>query len=177
MAARAARGSWYLPSMEPEPAPWFAGLSRETTLYRDAEGRWFFDDEPVAHPNLSRAFDGWIGRGDDGRYCLRNSINWAYVRIDGPPYFVRAVQLLPDGGIGLSLSGDRESRLDPATLCQDAAGALYCRVFEEALIARFDSHAAAQLGPRLHEDGAGVYLDIDGKQVRPPLVDDPLRLG
>ena len=163
--------------MEPEPAPWFAGLSRETTLYRDAEGRWFHDDQPLEHAKLSRAFDGWIGRGDDGRYCLRNSINWAYIRLDGPPYFVRSVRLLADGGVELHLSGDREARLEPQSLYQDAAGALYCRVFEERLIARFDSHAAAQLAPRLNEDPTGVYLDVDGRQVRPPVVDDPLALG
>lgn len=160
-----------------EAAPFLAGLSRETTLYRDAQGRWFHDGQPLGHPRLSRAFDGWIGRGDDGRYCLRNAINWAYIRLDGPAYFVRAVELLGDGGARLTLSGDRLWRLEPGTVRQGPDGALYCRVLDEGLPARFDSHAAAQLGPALHEDAQGLYLALDGQKVRPAVVDDPLALG
>ena len=53
-----------------------------------------------------------MDRAEDGRFCLRNSINWAYIEIEGPAYFVKDVELCDDG-IGLVLSGDLRERLAP----------------------------------------------------------------
>ena len=51
------------------PAP--EGRSRESTIRLDGEGRFFHDDEPVAHPKLAAALHTWIARHpDDGRYIL-----------------------------------------------------------------------------------------------------------
>lgn len=150
-----------------------AGLSRETTIRRDRAGRWFHDDIELEHASLVRAFDSWVDVAEDGRYCLRNSINWAYVAIDGPPFFVRAAWR-QGGSIRLRLSGDLEEDLDPATLRVGPDGALYCDVRSGRLPARFDRHAAFGLESLLGEDGQGVYLEIGGRRFRPPRVEDPL---
>ena len=59
----------------------------------------------------------------------------------------------------------------------DVAGSLYCRVpgppggcTEPVLLARFDNHASTALAPLLDEDEDGVYLSLDGRIVRPPLL-------
>lgn len=165
-------GSCYESAMD--PGQFLQGRSRETTIVRDAQGRWFSDQEPLDHPGLTRAFDRWIERAEDGRYCLKNDINWAYFTLHGPAYFVRSVTLDDDGSVWLLLSNDKRERLRPNTLRSGTDGALYCDVDDGSFVARFDRHAAAALAPVLHEDAEGVYLETAGMRVRPPVVEDPL---
>jgi hypothetical protein len=159
-----------------DPAQFLQGRTRETELRRDARGRWFSGEDPINHPNLTRSFDSWIDRAEDGRFCLSNSINWAYVAIEGPAYFVKDVEPAPEG-VGLVLSGDLRERLDPASLRQGPEGALWCAVREGRCPARFDNHAVSKMSDSIREDEDGVYLLISGKKVRPPEADDPLSLG
>ncbi len=156
-----------------DPAQFLEGRSRETTIRRDALGRWFHDGEPLEHEGLTRAFDRWVELADDGRYCLKNDINWAYITLEGPPYFVRSLQIEPNGEVLLALSNDTQERLRPETLRAGADGALYCDV-GTGLTARFDRHAAAQLEPLLGEDELGIYVNVAGQHARPRVVADPL---
>lgn len=159
-----------------DPGSFLKGFSRETTIRRDAEGRWFHDGEPLEHANLTRAFDRWVDRAEDGRYCLKNDINWAYIELQGAPLFVRRLELGPGSAIGLVLSDDQKLPLAPETLREGPDGALYCDVPRGAgaLTARFDRHAMQQLEDLLREDDAGVYLALGADKVRPPRVADPL---
>lgn len=154
------------------------GRTRETTIARDAQGRWFQDGVALEHPNLTRAFDRWLTRAEDGRYCLKNDINWAYVALQGPPYFVRAVTV-QDGAVELLLSNDTRQPLQPAGLRTGPDGALYCDVDDgsggASMVARFDRNAAAQLETLIDEDEQGVYLELAGQRVRPVQVADPLQ--
>jgi uncharacterized protein len=157
-----------------DPSKVMAGLTRETNIRRDARGRWFNCDDPIDHPLVVRAFDGWIDRAEDGRLCLSNDINWAYIEVEGPPYVVRGVAA-EGADLTLLLSGDLRAPLDPATLRQGPDGALYCDVRNGRLPARFDRYAATQLVDLIGgEDDQGPYLDLGGR-VRPPVVDDPLQ--
>ncbi len=149
------------------------GLSRETTIVRDAEGRWFHDGQALEHFNLERAFDRWISRAEDGRYCLKNEINWAYITLHGAPFFVRSLRIEPGERVVLKLSDDRLVPLAARSLRTDASGALYCDV-GDGMTARFERHAAMQLEPLIAEDAQGIYLRLEGERVRPPVVDDPL---
>ena len=159
-----------------DPAQFLQGRTRETEIRRDARGRWFDGQDPIEHPNLTRSFDSWVDRAEDGRFCLSNSINWAYVEIEGPAYFVKDVELAADG-VGLRLSGDRRERLDPASLRQGPEGALWCVVREGRCPARFDNHAVSKMSDSIGEDEDGVYVLIGGEKVRPPEIGDPLSLG
>lgn len=159
-----------------DPNDVLAVRTRETKIRRDAQGRWWNGDERVDHPGVARSFDGWIERAEDGRLCLANDINWAYVEIEGPPYFVRSVRFDGDEA-WLTLSGDREERLDPSTLRVGPDSALYCDVRGGTLAARFDNHAAMQLGERLvpdGPDGQDEAFALGGGHFRPAVVADPL---
>jgi uncharacterized protein len=161
-----------------DPTSFLQGRSRETTIRRDALGRWFDDGEPLEHPNLLRAFDGWVDRAEDGRYCLRNGVNWAYFTLEGPPFFVRWASVDEAAeSVRLRLSDDQLERLDPETLRQGEDGALYCDVRDGTMAACFERHAMQQLEALLREDDQGVYLALGGKRVRPPQVRDPLVLS
>ena len=160
-----------------EPTEFLKGRTRESTIRRDALGRWFHDGEPIEHPLITRAFDRWVSRADDGRYCLKNEVDWAYVAIEGPPLFVRSLRVEALGRIYLRLSDEQEQELDPSTLRQDQDGALYCDARRGTMAARFDRHAMARLQELIEEDEKGVYLKLGENRVRPPLVADPLRPG
>ena len=149
------------------------GYSRETRIRRDARGRWFDDGEPIQHVGIERAFDRWIDRAEDGRYILKNSVNWAYVEIEGAPLFVRQV-VLDAQGAQLVLSDQRVERLQPATLRQAGDGTLYCTAREGLLAAAFDRAAIMQLGDALDEDEAGVCVVLAGERWRVPVTDVPL---
>lgn len=148
------------------------GYTRETSIRRDALGHWFDGQTPIEHGNLSQSFAGWVDRAEDGRYCLSNDINWAYVEIDGPAYFVEGLSF--GDGVELQLSGGRREALDPATLMVDAEGVLWCRVRGGRLSARFENHAANLLAGRLEEDAEGIYLLLAGAKFRPAEVADPI---
>ncbi len=156
-----------------DPASFLEGHSRETTIFRDAWGRWFHDGEPLEHPNLVEAFDRWLERAEDGRYCLKNDINWAYITIEGPPHFVRSARV-EGADVIVSLSNGTEEALVAKTLRQGQDGALYCDVIGGELPARFERHAMSQLESIIAEDDQGVYLDLGGERIRPPVMDDPL---
>ncbi len=150
-----------------------AGRTRETKIRRDARGRWWNDQDPITHANLATAFDAWIERAEDGRYCLKNDINWAYVTIEGAPIDVRSVRL--DGEAAtLSLSDGRVEPLELGSLREGPDGALYCTVRQGTMPARFDPHSAMQLAERAVETGEGVAIRIGGRSHVPPRVADPL---
>src|SRR5262249_38727988 len=113
-------------------------------------------------------------RADDGRYCLRNDINWAYVAVEGPALFVRATRVDDAGNLQLTLSDDRSEPLRPETLRQGPDGALYCDARDGRFVARFDRFAMQQLESVLREDGEGVYLALGDRRIRPRTVSDPL---
>ncbi|MCA9600902.1 MAG: DUF1285 domain-containing protein [Polyangiales bacterium] len=157
-----------------DPKAMLEGRTRETRIRRDAAGRWWNGEEPISHPNLVRAFDAWVDRAEDGRFCLKNDINWAYVAIEGAPFFVRGVRVTDGGGAELLLSDGKHEPLDPDSLRQDASGVLHCSVHGGAFAARFDRGAMHDLAPILEADGEGVFLRIGGRAIRPPVVADPV---
>ena len=156
-----------------DPSQFLTGRTRETKIRRDALGRWFDGADPLEHPGLSKAFDSWIERAEDGRWCLRNDINWAYITIEGPPLFVRTVTLEPTQLL-LQLSDGRTEPLRTASLRQGPDGALYCDARDGTYSARFERYAMQQLEPLLREDEQGVYLSLGNERLRPRVVSDPL---
>lgn len=147
------------------------GYTRETSIRRDRGGRWFDGEIPIEHPGLIASFDAWIDRAPDGRFCLSNDINWAFVAIDGAPYFVRSLNL---ADMTVELSGGGREPLDLDSLRVGPDDALWCDVRGGRVPAVFDNHAATQLAPLLSEDDEGPYLTVGERVVRPLRVEDPL---
>jgi hypothetical protein len=149
------------------------GRSRETKIRRDARGRWWNDEAEITHPSLCRAFDAWIERAEDGRYCLKNDINWAYVTIEGAPLFARRAQLEGDV-LRVSLSDGREEAVELSALREGPHGALAFDARAGTMPCAFTSSAMMDLAPHLDEDAAGVFLRVGRHRVRPARVTDPL---
>lgn len=156
-------------------SPVRSGHSRETNLRRDEEGRWFHDGVRVTNEKVARAFDAWIDVGNDGRFILKNDVNWAFVEIEGAPVTVRSAHPNADG-VTLWLSDGRSELLDVATVRQGPDGQLYCTVRGGRLAARFSRRAVLSLEPVLEEDERGIFLQVGSSTVVVSTVDDPLSL-
>ena len=153
-----------------EPPP---GLSRETTLRRDKEGRWFHDGALVENEKIALAFDRWIDINDDGRFILKNAVNWAFVEVEGAPVTVRSAH--PTGkGVTLWLSDGRSESLELDTVRQGQDGQLYCSVRGGRLAARFSRRAVLSLESVLEEDERGIWLRVGESEVMVSTVEDPL---
>ncbi len=147
------------------------GLSRETTLHRDASGRWFHDGEPVSHPAVIRAFHRWLERAEDGRLRLRNAVNWAYVTVEGAPLFADRIRFEAEAA-QMQLSGGDTAPLDPSTLRQGPDGRLYATTRDLAVELR--RAAVLDLAEQVGEDEQGLFVEVGGERVHPPVVDDPV---
>ncbi|MEM7447385.1 MAG: hypothetical protein AAF355_04000 [Myxococcota bacterium] len=159
--------------MEDAASNWLAHRSRETKIRRDARGHWYNDGVRIDHPGLVRSFNAWIDLAEDGRYCIKNDINWAYIEVEGLPVFVRSVRFEPPSIRILSSTLGVEESVSIDTLIQDEHGVLYCRVKDGRLIARLDSHAMLQLEDHLDEDDHGVFLRSGEHIVRPKVSQVP----
>ncbi len=161
------------PAQEPgdtQALAYLPSYSRETTLRRDASGRWFHDGERVRHRGVARAFDRWLARAPDGRFCLKNSVNWAYVGVEGPAYFVRSVALVGNE-LTLTLSDGAIETLVPETLQHSQASRYFCRV-KDGLEAAFDRHATFALSDFLVLEGESIWLALG--DARYPVAARPL---
>jgi hypothetical protein len=145
----------------------------ESTIRRDAEGRWFHDGELIDTEAIARAFDRWIDIAEDGRYILKNSVNWAYVEIEGAPLFVTALSIEP-ARVVATLSDGTEEELDAGTLRQDERGVLYCDARGGKMAASFTRAVQHQLEPLVGEEERGVYLELGGARRFPPVYRDPI---
>jgi hypothetical protein len=145
------------------------GRSRESSIRLDAQGRFFHDNEPVAHPGMARAFATWIGRHpDDGRYVLNNGWDWSYFAVEDVPYFVEEVREA-EGRPLLLLSDGTLEPMAAGSLRAAAGGVLYLRVKQGEFEARFRRTAQLALGPWLDEDPDGTpVLAILGARYRVP---------
>jgi len=151
------------------------GLSRETTIRRTEEGVWFHDGEPVEHPGVKKAFDTWVDRAEDGRYILKNEVNWAYVEIEGAPVFVVGARAHGEQ-IDLQLSDRRAEVLDFDSLRQDREGFLFCTVRDGKLTAKFTRDALFDLEALWVEDEEGRIGVRRGGEVQSiPIDSEPVR--
>jgi len=145
-------------------------FSRESSIRLDSDGRFWHEGGLVEHPGLALAMSTWISRHpEDGRYILENGYDWCWITVEDTPFLVRSVRV--DGtSLVLTLSDATEERIDPHELRLDPAGNLRCDVKRAAkggpYPAKFDRHALQSLSERIHEDGDGFILTLDGGSVR-----------
>jgi len=150
------------------PAP--DGVSRESSLRLDGEGRFWHDGAVVDHPRLQTALHRWITRHpSDGRFILSNGYDWTYFTVDDVPYFVRGLDL--DAEPKLLLSDESAEPFPEGGYRIGRGGALYCPVKSGTFEARFTPSAQNALAPLLGSDDAGLYLELGSRQVRLPATD------
>ena len=102
--------------VEPE---WLEALRRNSGLALDAEGRWRFASGFVENERVAEMFHRGVAVREDGEVTLTVGHMWAYVKCDGPAFFVRAVRSSSAEGRAsgpvVELAGGREVGLEGAT--------------------------------------------------------------
>jgi hypothetical protein len=145
------------------PAP--EGLSRESTLRLDREGRFWHDGRLVEHAGLAAALRSWIGRHpDDGRYILTNGYDWTYFTVDDAPYFVEALRIEPARVVLRLYDGTEEPWQPESSRIGGDDGALYAVVKRDTrggpFEAKFSRHAQASLEPLLVPSQEGERPEV-----------------
>jgi hypothetical protein len=149
------------------------GLTPETKIRIDREGRFWNDGDPIVHEGLERALASWVGiEASTGRYILRNSINWCYVTVDDAPLVVRTLGVGTQGELVVTLSDGSIEPLDLSTLRLDREDVPYCDVKGKRIPARFARAAAFALLERITPDDEGEpVLCLDAWTMRIPRVE------
>lgn len=98
---------------EPE---WLEALRRNSGLSLTRDGVWMYGALPVESPRVQAMFHQGVAVRDDGEVTLSVGRMWAYVKTDGPAFFVRAVIGLDGRPAAMRLLGDREAPLASASI-------------------------------------------------------------
>lgn len=150
------------------------GLSRETDIVLDAQGRFLVAGVPFEHERLREAFASWLDRLPDGRYVLRNDLHYVHVTVEGAPLHARRAEVEGDR-VTLVLHAGERAPLRPETLCEGPDGTLYARARDGTWLVRLSPEAALDLAPLLVERDGVAALSLGGREWPIPRVDDPLR--
>jgi hypothetical protein len=139
------------------------GLSRETKIRIDREGRFWNEESPITHEALARSLAGWVDVDpESGRYILKNSVNWAFVTVEDAPLVVK---VFDKTAAEVTISDGTTEPLDVATLRLDADDVPYCDVRGGKLPARFSRNAAYALLEDAQVEADGRVL-VDGREVK-----------
>ncbi|MBK6535762.1 MAG: DUF1285 domain-containing protein [Deltaproteobacteria bacterium] len=144
-------------------------LSRESRIRVDRDGHIWHEGERVLHPGLERALASWIDLDDNGRYVMRNALDWCFVTVDHTPLVVRSVRLETDPSmrVEVELSDDSTEALDLSTVQVDPDGVVYAHVREGKLLARFDRQPSFKFLEHVDTDDRGLMTFVLGtKTVR-----------
>ena len=139
------------------------GLTRETKIRIDRDGRFWNEESPITHEALARSLAGWVDVDpESGRYILKNSVNWAFVTVEDAPLVVKAYD---PASHEVTLSDGATEPLDLASLRLEPDDVPYCDVRGGKLPARFGRSAAYALleGAQVEADGRVLVL---GREVR-----------
>lgn len=141
------------------------GLSRETDITLDAQGRFHVAGIPFEHERLQETFTRWLDRLPDGRYVLRNDLHHVYVKVEGAPLHARRAEVGLDGVTLLLHAGER-APLRPETLHAGPDGALYALARDGTWPVRLSPEAVLDLAPLLVEHEGRTALRL-GDRVFP----------
>ena len=147
------------------PAP--EGVSRESTIVLDAEGRFWHDGVRVERATMTRAFASWIRRHpDDDRFILSNDYDWTYFTVVAVPFFVERIEFEGDVVRATLFDGSRET-LDSTTLRLGPGDRVSCRVKSGKFEAQLSRSAQLALGEAVFErpDG-GLGLRVGNVEMQ-----------
>ncbi|MDB4931407.1 MAG: hypothetical protein JWM10_3891 [Myxococcaceae bacterium] len=133
-------------------------LSRESSIRVDRDGHIWHEGERVLHPGLARALASWIDLDEQGRYVMRNALDWCFIAVDHTPLVVRSVRLETDPAVRVEveLSDDSTEPLDLTTVQVDPDGVVYAHARGGKLLARFDRQPSFKFLEHVTTDGRGL---------------------
>ena len=148
---------------------WLEALRRNSGLSLTRDGVWMYGGQPVENPRVQAMFHRGVAVRDDGEATLSVGRMWAYVKTEGPAFFVRAVRGIAEGAPVAALLGEREVPLERVKVAgwgpDDRLYLWFLRLDGKRAIATAAvclREAHQTLCERIEEDGAGYVLDLGG---------------
>ena len=93
-----------------------------------ADGRWYADEEVIAHPRIALLFSQHICPAPGGGWMIDVGIDRQTVEVEDTPLVVVAVAGEPEDGFTIKTNDGVEQELDCATLSIGPGEVLYCEV-------------------------------------------------
>lgn len=148
----------------PRPAH-LEALRRSLDLRMDAEGRWWHDGQPFAHPRLTALFDRGVDlHPDTGEPILRVDDTWCYFRADDTPFQVRRLALTGDT-LTATLNNGQQLALGPGARFEVDGDHVYLTAAPRRR-ARLTRQAQAALADWLDEDEDGPVVCVGAARWR-----------
>ncbi len=130
-------------------------------IFLDKEGNWFHNGEPFLNEKIISFFSRSVNITEDGQYVLHYGSNTYPIRVEDAPYFVSGVEFDGFGSferVFITLSSGENEELNPITIFYRKNNALYCRVKNGRMIAKFKRSPSFSILERLEETSDGKYF-------------------
>lgn len=130
-----------------------------------ADGRWYADEEVIAHPRIALLFSRHIRRAADGGWMVDVGVDRQKVEVEDTPLVVTRVSGDSGSGFRVTTNDAVEDMLDCATLRTGGGDVLYCTVDRGgrgAMDARFLRPAYYDLASWMEETSGEVVLVCKG---------------
>lgn len=134
----------------------------EGYLRLTADGQWLYKDEPLAHEGLVYILESNYGPGPEGGYEVRLGPQRVVVEVEDTPYFVKDVDVNPEGSVMLRLNDGSKELLDPSRVTISENGHTYVTV-KDGAEAKFLRKAELRLGDFVEEQEDTLGLRVAGK--------------
>ncbi|MBN1532929.1 MAG: DUF1285 domain-containing protein [Spirochaetes bacterium] len=138
------------------------------TILLDREGNWFHNGEPIRHERIVALFNRSVSRTAEGTYVIHYGEHVYPIDVEDAPVFVTGVRFEGFAAferVFINLSTGEEEELDIQTLIYRKNNALYCRVRQGSLTAKFRRSPSFHILERLDESGGRYYLTLCGKRI------------
>ena len=132
-----------------------------------ADGRWYADEEVIAHPRIALLFSQHIRPAPGGGWMIDVGVDRQQVDVEDTPLVVVGVLGEPERGFTIKTNDGVEEELDCATLCTGPDDVLYCEVDRGGrgrMRARFLRPAYYELARWIEEDGSRPILRCRGER-------------
>lgn len=125
----------------------------------DAEGRFFYEGDPVDNPRISALFHRSIERTPGGTFLLHVGPFTYPIEVRDTPYFVHKVTVeKKTSQVHIELSDGSAEELDIESLRYVKDRGFYCRVKNGTFSARFSRPAYYTLAEFVEEEGEDAVL-------------------
>lgn len=131
------------------------------------DGRWYADDQPIAHPRITALFSRSVERASDGSFWLVIGDERARITVEDTPFVVVRVDGDPGRGFEIGLNDASREPLRAGSLRLGAQDVLYCDVKDGTYTARFLRAAQAELLGHVEASGDGFALPLPGGARQP----------
>ena len=138
-------------------------------IFLDKEGTWFHNGIEIRHKKIIRLFNESVNITDDGTHVIHYSRYTYPINIEDTAVFVTGVRYEgfgPFEKVFINLSTGKQEELDIETLYYRNNNALYCRVMNGTMVAKFKRSPSFHILERLDENNGIYYVSLCGKRIQ-----------